>query len=326
MILAGDVGGTNTRLALFEPAGKLGAPAELEIYPSRRYRHLENIVRAFLAKKPRKISAACFGIAGPVKAGVCQASNLAWRVDSRRLAGELGLEAVALINDLEANAYGIETLGPEDFAELNAGEPEPGGNAALISAGTGLGEAGLHWEGGHYRPVASEGGHVDFGPRNELEMELLSFLRAKFGRVSYERVVSGPGLCGIYQFLRESGRAPEPAWLAERLKADDPSAEISRAALERKSELCAKALDLFVSVYGSEAGNLALKFKATGGLYVGGGIAPKILPRLKDGDFMRDFSDKGRLSPLLKAIPVRVILNDQAALRGAALRAQRPER
>ena len=325
MILAGDVGGTNTRLALFSPAGRPGTPAELAIYPSRRYRHLENIVRAFLAGKPRRISAACFGVAGPVKAGVCQASNLAWRVDSRRLAGELGLERVGLVNDLEANAYGIETLGPEDFASLNAGEAEPGGNAALISAGTGLGEAGLHWEGDHYRPIASEGGHCDFAPRDELEMELLRRLRARFARVSYERVVSGPGLCNIYQFLRESGRGAEPGWLAERLKGGDPSAEISRTALERKSELCAKALDLFVAVYGSEAGNLALKFKATGGLYVGGGIAPKILPRLKSGGFMSAFAAKGRLSALLKAIPVRVILNDQAALRGAALLAQRPE-
>jgi glucokinase len=225
---------------------------------------------------------------------------------------------VGLINDLEANAWGIATLSSDDIAVLNPGESDGAGNLALISAGTGLGQAGLHWDGTRYRPFASEGGHVDFAPRNRLEMDLLEFLLRQFPRVSYERVVSGPGLQNIYRFLRETGRGDEPPWLAARLREQDPNAVVAQAALSGESALCVQALDLFVALYGAAAGNLALTLLATGGVYLGGGIAPKILPKLKDPIFLNAFFTKGRLRPLLETVPVRVILNDQTALFGAA--------
>jgi glucokinase len=243
---------------------------------------------------------------------------LAWVVDARLVAGELGLQAVGLINDLEANAWGIGVLERDDLAVLNAGAPDAEGNQAIISAGTGLGEAGLAWDGTQHRPFATEGGHSDFAPRNHLEMELLDYLLKQFRRVSYERVVSGPGLLNIYRFLRDTGRGEEPAWLAEKLRDQDPGAVVSQAALDGKSDLCVQALDLFVSLYGAEAGNLALKLLATGGVYLGGGIAPKIISKLQDSIFLNAFTAKGRLKPLLQAMPVRVILNDRTALLGAA--------
>jgi len=239
-------------------------------------------------------------------------------VDARLVARELGLQAVGLINDLEANAYGIAALEPNDFDVLNAGAPDAEGNQAIISAGTGLGEAGLTWDGTQHRPFATEGGHSDLAPRNHLEMELLGYLLKQFQRVSYERVVSGPGLLNIYRFLRDTGRGEEPAWLAEKMRDQDPGAVVSQAAFDGKSDLCVQALDLFVSLYGAEAGNLALKLLATGGVYLGGGIAPKIISKLQDPIFLNAFTAKGRLKPLLQAMPVRVILNDRTALLGAA--------
>lgn len=317
-VLVGDVGGTNTRLALCEPGEETPRFSVLEVYPSREFVNLDAIVRMFIRGLDVKVDFASFGVAGPVKGGICEAPNLAWVVDARELAKDLGLESVELINDLEANAYGIEVLGEEDFAVLNPGVPVPGGNRALISAGTGLGQAGLHWLGDRFKPVPTEGGHADFSPRNELEVNLLLYLLKRYERVSYERVVSGPGLYHIYSFLKETGRCDEPGWLAELLRSGDPPAVISQAALEGKSELCVQALDLFVSLYGAEAGNLALRFLATGGLFVGGGIAPRIIEKLKGPVFMKSFVAKGRMKSLLEEIPVRVILNDHAALLGAA--------
>ncbi len=318
MILAGDVGGTNTRLALFEMAGDHRRLVVEATFPSREHASLETVLRRFVSGQPRPVTLACFGIAGPVRHGRSEATNLPWVVDSRQLARELGLEKVGLINDLEANAYGIAVLGPKDTVVLNAGAPDAEGNAAIISAGTGLGEAGLYWDGRQHRAFATEGGHASFAPRNPLEMDLLRYLLTQFEHVSFERVLSGPGLLNLYRFLRDTGRGEEPVWLADRLRRQDPSAVIAQVALDGESPLCAQALDVFVSLYGAEAGNLGLKVMATGGVYIGGGIAPKILRKLRDATFLEAFTGKGRMKPLLEAMPVRVILNDKTALLGAA--------
>jgi len=318
VILAGDVGGTNTRLAFVEATGDRLTLIVEEVFPSRDHANLEAVLRTFMSSHRLPVEQACFGVAGPVRHGRCDATNLPWVVEARQLARELGLGAVGLINDLEANAYGIAALEPKDFVVLNAGAPDAEGNAAIIAAGTGLGEAGLYWNGRHHRPFATEGGHATFAPRTPLEMDLLRHLLTEFEHVSYERVVSGPGLLNMYRFLRDTGRAEEPAWLADTPSQRDPSAAIAHAALEGTSALCVQALDLFMSLYGAEAGNLALKVMATGGVFVGGGIAPKIIQKLKDSTFMAAFTAKGRMRPLLEAMPVRVILNEKTALLGAA--------
>jgi glucokinase len=321
MILAGDIGGTNTRLAWCEIEGERIATRRIEVYPSRRYDSLHDIVQSFVDAHPEKVENACFGVAGPVRGGKARISNLPWEVDSEKLAELLELDDVILANDLEATAYGIASLEPDDFAILNEGTPDPSGNEALIAAGTGLGEAGLHWEGDYHRPFATEGGHADFAPRTELESELLFFLKREYGRVSYERVLSGPGLFNIYRFLRDSGRADEPPWLGRAIHEVDPSPVIATHGLAGETEICVRALDLFVSIYGAEAGNLALKLLATAGLYVGGGIAPKILPKLLQGRFFEAFVAKGRMAEMLSKVPLRVIKNDHCALLGAARRA-----
>ena len=230
----------------------------------------------------------------------------------------LRLRSVGLLNDLEAHAYGIALLAPEDFMTLNQGAADASGNAAVIAAGTGLGEAGLYWNGQQHLPFAGEGGHTSFAPSDPLQIELLRFLSQEFGHVSWERVLSGPGLYNIYRFLRDTGRGEEPDWLTEKMQQHDPSAVISQTALADTSVLCRQALDLFVVLYGAEAGNMALKLMATAGVYVGGGIAPKIIQKLTDSTFMEAFVAKGRLKPLLQAIPVRIIMNDKVALLGAA--------
>jgi len=318
MILAGDIGGTKTNLALFDADGE-----QLEIiaekkFDSQAHAGLKEIVSAFLQKHRLTVDQACFGIAGPVRDERSVTTNLPWEIDARGLAKQFGFRSVNLLNDLEANAYGIAALTADDFMILNQGIRDPIGNAAIIAAGTGLGEAGLYWDGRQHHPFACEGGHTDFAPRNKLEAELLRFLLKRHTRASYERVLSGPGLYTVYQFLRDTGRGEEPDWLAQELKHKDPSAVISQAALENRVDLCSRALELFVSLYGAEAGNLALKMMATGGMYIGGGIAPRIIQKLRDGTFMKAFTAKGRMKPLLEAIPVRVILNDKTALLGAA--------
>jgi glucokinase len=318
VILAGDIGGTKTNLALYSVAnGKLD-PSDKKSFSSKDYSSLEAVLREFTADLTAPITGACFGVAGPVVGGTSKTPNLPWFLDSRELARHLDLDSVELINDLEAAGYGIATLDAGDFLTLNAGIPEPRANIGLIAAGTGLGQAMLYWHDGGYRVLASEAGHADYAPRTALEIELLAYLIPLFGHVSYERVVSGPGLLNIYSFLREAKHFTEPAWLKERLAAGDPAAVISQAALAQEAEICVQALELFVSSYGAEAGNLALRAKALGGIYVGGGIAPKILSKLVDGDFLRALTDKGRYAEFASRVPVHVILNEEAALRGAA--------
>ena len=317
LVLAGDIGGTTTRLAYFETDGGALAPLAEGWFPSREAGSLEEIVVRFVGEHGLVAKRACFGIAGPVREGRVRTPNLPWSVDAAELARILGIPEVRLVNDLEANAYGIDLLGPEDFAILNPGIPDPTGTIAVVSAGTGLGEALAFWDGAAHRPLRSEGGHADFAPRTELETGLLLFLRAEYGRVSTERVVSGPGLRNIYRFLRDVRHQPETPAVAEEMRRGDPGAAITKAALAGECPLCKEALDLFVSLYGAEAGNVALRSLATGGVYLGGGIAPKIIERLKGPGFMLAFTAKGRLSPLLETIPVRVILNDRTALLGA---------
>lgn len=321
MILAGDVGGTNTRLAFFDVGnGQLQRISE-RTYPSREHASLDDIVADFVSTQKMRAVAAGIGIAGPVRDSVSRATNLPWIVDARRLAQRTGIPSVALLNDLEANGYGIATLVPADFAVLQEGSPGAVGNAVIISPGTGLGEGVLYWDGKQHWPLPSEGGHASFAPEDETQDDLLRYLRAQLGHVSWERVVSGPGLFNIYKFLRDTGHEKEPSWLAQELTGEDPSREISKAALEGKSALCEKALDLFVTLLASECGNMALKVLAAGGVYLGGGIPPKILPKLKTPEFLRAFTNKGRFRAVLEAMPVRVILNEYTALRGAARRA-----
>jgi glucokinase len=318
MILAGDIGGTNSRLASFEVVqGRVKSIVE-ETFPSRESASLDDIVRTFISKHNLRVTHACFGIAGPIQYGRSEAINLAWVVDAQRLAQQLGLPTVGLINDLEANAYGAAALAPEDFVILNEGAPEAEGNAAVIAAGTGLGEAGLYWDGKQHWPFASEGGHASFAPDDALQEELLQYLRQQFAHVSWERVLSGMGLYNVYTFLRDTQRGVEPAWLTEELHQEDRPTAIGRAALAGTCDLCVQTLDLFVKLYGAEAGNLALKVMATGGVFVGGGIAPRIIDKLKEATFTQAFCAKGRLQPILEAIPIRVIMNDKTALYGAA--------
>lgn len=322
MILAGDVGGTKVHLALYDFInGKLKFAREGR-YPAREYAGLEAIVQEFLGGE--KASAACFGVPGPVRNGRLRLTNLPWTLDSHELTMTLGIQHVFLINDLEANGYGIAELSADQVYTLSDGDPSQIGNRALISAGTGLGECFLAWNGRIHVPYPSEGGHADYAPRNEDEIDLLRFLKQKYnGRISFERVISGMGMTGIYEFLRDVRGMEEPTWLAEQIAgANDPNAVITEMGLAAKSELCEKTLDMFVSAYGAEAGNLALKILAVGGLYIGGGIAPRIIEKLKDGTFMKSFTDKGRLSQLLINTPVRVILESRAAVLGAAAYAE----
>ena len=318
MFLAGDIGGTKTNLAFFAVEGGRLVPVAEGTYPSRHYPELDQILRDFLGKNPHQAERVCLGIAGPVRQGRVTTPNLPWVIDAARLQADLGTGPVTLLNDLEANAHGLAALGPDDFVVLNTGTPAAG-NAALISAGTGLGEAGLYWDGRRHHPFASEGGHADFAPRNGLERELAAYLVGRFGHVSYERILSGPGLKNVYDFVRRrEGREDELPRLMERLGVSDASAAVSLAGLGGQSELCRDALDLFVSIYGAEAGNLALKMLATGGVYLGGGIAPKLLPALHGPGFLDAFRDKGRMRPLMESIPVRVVRNEKTALLGAA--------
>jgi len=318
MILAGDIGGTHSRLGLFhEEAGRLHLELE-KTYPSREHSGLAEIVRSFLSGTKPDVSQASFGIAGPVLHGVVSTPNLPWVIDETSLARQSGIENVSLINDLQAHASGVDDLGPADFVSLNSAVATQG-NAALIAAGTGLGEAGLYWDGARRHAFPCEGGHTDFAPRNDAEIALLEYLMKKFGRVSYERVLSGPGLKNIYDFLRDSGAEQEPRWLHDELAAaEDQTAIISQHGIDGTAAICGRALDIFVSVYGAETGNLALKLMAMGGIFVSGGIARRILPKLTAPAFMQSFIAKGRMQPLLESIPVKIVTNDRVGLIGAA--------
>ena len=324
LVLAGDIGGTSTRLAYIDAGGDTLQLGVEQRFPSCESNGLEKIVSRFSTEQGLAAESACFGIAGPVRDGRVTTPNLPWSVDAALLSRILGFSPVRLINDLEANTYGIALLGPDDLCVLNQGSADPSGTIAVVSAGTGLGEALAYWDGNAHRPLASEGGHADFAPRTSLETELLLYLREEHGRVSTERVVSGPGICSIYRFLRDVRRITANPAVAEAMRLDDPAAIISRAALGGECPLCVQTLDLFVSLYGAEAGNVALRVLATGGIYLGGGIAPKILKLLQGPGFMQAFTAKGRLSPLLENIAVRVILNERTALLGAARCAAQP--
>jgi len=327
MILAGDVGGTKVHLALYGfTEGRLTHVRD-EKFPSGQYAGLEIVVREFLSHDATKpdITAACFGVPGPVRDGRLKVTNLPWELDSRILSSDLNIEHLFLINDLEANGYGIPELRTEAIFTLHAGDPSSVGHRGLVSAGTGLGECLLIWDGQRRRhlPIPSEGGHCDFAPRNEREIALLNYLRRTLnGRVSFERVVSGLGIKNVYGFLRDDQKMEEPAWLRERIAAEDPNAVIGECAENGSSEICYETLQLFVGAFGAEAGNLALKVLAMGGIYLGGGIAPKILKTMENGVFEQAFLDKGRMSPLLHSIPVRIILDDTCALLGAAAYAE----
>jgi glucokinase len=315
MQLAGDVGGTKTILALYEGVHRL----RRQVFPSAQFKDLAALVTAFLGDEAREVSHACFGVAGPVLDDRCQATNLPWNIDARQLEQALGLPRVALVNDFHALAIGITELPPSDFAVLNEAPSDPRGPWVVIGAGTGLGEAVVVKGAVGYQVISSEGGHTDFGPRNELEADLWRFLTRRHGRVSYERIVSGPGLASIFEFLKERGECQASGTvLSELAGAADPSAVIGAHGSKGDDPLCEQALALFVSIYGAEAGNLALKVVARGGVYVAGGIAPKILPKLLDGNFRRAFVAKGRLSPLVERTSVRVVLNAEAGLLGAA--------
>ena len=322
MILAGDVGGTKTALALFEVRRRALTVVREGVLPSQGFAALSDAIRQFLLEgAPASIDAACVGVAGPVIDGRCAATNLPWVVDEASLAECVSTTRVKLINDLEAAGHGVLGLKRASLALLQAGEPRRG-TMALIAAGTGLGEVLLVWDGRRHHVVSSEGGHTDFAPRTDLETDLFRFLRKEFGRVSYERVVSGPGLYNIYRFLLSSGGAPEADWLRSRMETGDASAVVAEAALDHRDARAVQALDMFVSIYGAEAGNLALKTLAVGGVLIGGGIGPKIRPKLEDGTFMSAFRDKGRLSGMMASIPVHLVLEPRVALLGAAAMAR----
>jgi glucokinase len=330
MILAGDVGGTKVHLALYEfEDGKL-KPARDEKFPAHDFANLDDVVHRFLgpegdrpAEDKSKIVAACFGCPGPVRDGHLKLTNLPWTLDAKDLSVSLGIQRIFLINDLEANGYGIPELRPEAIFTLHAGDAAAVGHRGLVSAGTGLGEALLIWDGKQHRPYPSEGGHCDFAPRSDREIALLQYLRVQLkGRVSFERVVSGIGIKNVYAFLRDVEKLHEPDWLKTRLANEDPNAVIGQCAEDGSSSICFETMKTFSSAYGAEAGNVALKVLAMGGIYLGGGIAPKTLKTLQSGTFVQAFLDKGRLSPLLQAVPVRVILDDTCALLGAAAYAE----
>jgi glucokinase len=317
MILAGDIGGTNARLAYFQGQnGNLELISE-RIFPSREYSELGEIVCKFLDGATTRPEVACFGIAGPVHNGRVETSNLPWTIEQSQLAKQIQLPVTLLINDLEASAWGIGALTAKDLVSLNH-VASSNGNQAVIAPGTGLGEAGLFWNGSQHQVFACEGGHADFAPQGELQIDLLRFLEKKYGHVSYERVLSGPGIVTLYEFLREKDSAREPAGFASHLARSDAAAAISGAALDASNPLAGQTLDLWISIYGAEAGNLALKTMATGGIFLGGGISPKILAKLTEPTFMTAFLAKGRLRPLLETVAVHVITNDKAGLLGAA--------
>lgn len=320
LFIAGDIGGTKTRLAVIEVNGKQVRIERETAYPSRDYLLFDELLGEFLADTDSP-SYAAFGIAGPVRGRVVQATNLPWHIDADTLQRQFGLTQCTLLNDLEATAYGLAALGADDLFTLQSGAAEASGNAAVIAAGTGLGEAGLFWDGCRHHPFATEGGHASFSPGDELEIALLRYLQQQHQHVSWERVVSGMGLLSLHEFLRLYREVVAPPWLIEQMHNGDAAAAIATAALSGRDEICVETLHRFVRLYGAESGNLALKIMSRGGLYLGGGIAPKILPLLQGDAFLDAFLDKGRMRPLLETMPVKVILNDRAALFGAALHA-----
>ncbi|MEW6347860.1 MAG: glucokinase [Thermodesulfobacteriota bacterium] len=318
LVLAGDVGGTKTVLGVFAQGEGRPMPQVTATYASAEYPSLAALLDRFLDAHQVTVSAACFGIPGPVVGGRSALTNLPWDVSEASLAAHLGCPRVRLINDLTATALAVPLLRGSELSDLNRGKPDPQGNIGVMAPGTGLGVGLLIRVSGQLRPSASEGGHVDFAPTSEKQVELWRFLREEMPHVSIERLISGPGLENIYKWMRCSREIAEPQWLTDRMRTEDPAKVISETALSRSDSVCVDALDEFVSILGASAGNLALSVMATGGIYLGGGICPKILEKLHEGRFMEAFSDKGRFRELLEKVPVRVVLNDKAALLGAA--------
>ena len=319
MILAGDIGATRTRLAAFQTEGnRLNCIVE-KTYASQERSGLREVLVEFIRTEGIPVHSACFGVAGPVRGGKTKISNLPWTIDCKELAEQLKLSSVGLLNDLEAYAYGIDALESKDLVTLSEGLEDAEGNRAVISAKTGLGMAGLFWDGFRHHPFACEGGHADFAPRNQIQAELFSYLQKKFGHVSCERVLSGPGIRNIYDFLRDTKKAEEPASLRDQLKsARDASGLIAQLALEGRTPICQETMDLFVSIFGAETGNCALRYMTTGGIFIAGVIAAKNVQKLQDAAFLQAYLDKGRMSSLLKDMPIRVILNDDCGLIGSA--------
>lgn len=317
VILAGDIGATKTNLALFEIHKGLLTLIKEKSYHTKNYNAFTEMVRSFHSDKLPVINGICLGVAGPVTRGKVKGTNFPWEIDSEEISRELQVHSVTLINDMEANAFGLAALRNKDFEILKEGSNIPG-NAVIISPGTGLGEAGLYWDGTHYHPYATEGGHCDFSPRNDLDWELWKYLHQKFGHVSWERVVSGPGICSIYKFLRGFRGNAEPKWLEDKIQQGDAAAVITAVAHEKSDSVCIETLDLFVRYLAIEAAQFALKTKATGGVYLGGGIVPKIIGIINREIFTENFVAAGRMKPLLQLMPVQVVLNDKTPLLGAA--------
>jgi glucokinase len=322
MILAGDIGGTKTVLALYDEKANPFQMVCEEVFSSKGFLQFDLVLSKFLEnRRQEEIRAICLGVAGPIQDGQCKTTNLPWHLSESKLANDFCVKKVRLLNDLEAAAFGMIFLNENETVTLNKGEAAKG-NIAVIAAGTGLGEAFLYWNGQSYIPVASEGGHGDFAPQSDREILLFRYLQKRYGHVSYERILSGPGIFNVYQFLREGDVAndfpAEPDWLRDRLAQNNPSAVIGEVGMAHQDPRCVATLDLFSYIYGAEAGNLALKVLSLGGVYIGGGIAPKLLSQLQAGEFMRGFTQKGRYADLMKSMPVQIALNSKAPLIGAA--------
>jgi len=317
-ILAVDIGGTKTSLGLFAIAGADVNLIQEETYPSKNYSSFNDVLDKYLQEHVSFIpDVLSIGVAGPVVNGNVQLTNLSWSIDANLLQQEKGIAKVFLLNDLEATAYGLAGIGKDDLAIIHSGEQKKG-NLAILAPGTGLGEAGLFWDGSFYRPFATEGGHSEFSPRTDLDIELFHYLRNKTSPISWEHLISGEGIYRIYTFLRDVRGYKEPTWLEEKFKTENPAAVISHTAMRQLNETCVKAMQLFVTYMAREATSLVLKLKATGGLFLGGGIPPKIYPLLRDELFRQQFTQSDRMEPLLKDVPIHLILNSKAALIGAA--------
>ncbi|HVB02864.1 MAG TPA: glucokinase [Chitinophagaceae bacterium] len=320
IVVAGDIGGTKTNLALYRSTNAGMHSIREQTYPSRDFRTFEEIIRLFLSSsntdKPDRI---CLGIAGPVLDRKVQTTNLAWELDSGEITRETGISQVALLNDLEATSYGLAGLNDQDFVSIHGPQTAVPGNAAIIAPGTGLGEAGLYWDGSHFHPFATEGGHSDFFPRSKIDLEIYQYLQGRFGIVSWERLVSGPGLTNIYFFLRDKYGMKETSGSMEEIKGDDAGAVITRMGLDSSSQVCEKALKLFTGYLAHEATSLVLKYKATGGLFLAGGIPPRIISLIRDKTVFYDqFLQSDRMKELVESVPVKVIMNPKCALLGAA--------
>jgi glucokinase len=317
-VLAGDVGGTKVNLALYKISGSKWDVVKAQQFHSTSFNSFPDIVNAFFEEHEiEKPSGICAGVAGAVVNNKAKLVNLPWSIDGEEITKATGIKRVTLINDLEANAYGLALLKDEDFITLHAGNAYPG-NAAIIAPGTGLGEAGLFWDGSFYRPFATEGGHCDFAPRTDVDTELHTYLKQIHGIVSWEHLVSGPGILSIYTFLRDVKKMEEPQWLIEEMQAEDPSAAISESAIQNKAPICVETMRLFVGYLARICTIMALKLKATGGIFLGGGIPPKIEKLLQQDIFVQTFLTCDRQQDLMDIIPIKIIMNDKAALLGAA--------